>query len=497
MEEHVKRSSSQLPENPSASERTDRARRLCYQIWALVGAIIITGVVVYLLKILTAPVGIVLWTCVIVFCLRGPVNWLEARGINRMIGTIFAYVLMFVVLAIVFVLMFSPMFGFGNQVMNLVESLPTYVQQITEWANETYDQYGYLLQNSTVEDWLDSLAASLSSWAGETARVSASGLVSVGSAIAGSLVVLGFALVVAFWILMDLPAIGRECWRFIDDAHHDDAVVLHLTFTRVMGGYIKATLVQCLLIGVACGIAFVIIGVPNHAAIGGLTGLLNIIPVIGPWLGGAIAALSCVFVSPWMAFVALLVTIVIQQFVYTFVSPKLMSDSVDIHPALVFVALLTGSALGGAMNGPLGSFVGMLASIPSVAVLKSLFMYYFEKNTGRRIVSEDGVFFKGPSSYDKKVTADPLANTAAPIPSYEESLWHPQNGAYEPHEGVQSPSAQSGSHLEESLSQQRQSESKRPECDDGDGSEQISDGGGFDAAAVEDEMATTTDRKEE
>ena len=98
------------------------------------------------------------------------------------------------------------------------------------------------------------------------------------------------------------------------------------------------------------------------------------------------------------------------------------------------------------------------------------------------------------------MTADPLAHAAALIPSYEESLWRPKNGAYEPHKGVQSRSAQSHSCLEESLFQQRQSESKRPECDEGDDSEQIADGGGLDAAAVEDEIteiATTTDRKEE
>jgi hypothetical protein len=72
-----------------------------------------------------------------------------------------------------------------------------------------------------------------------------------------------------------------------------------------------------------------------------------------------------------------------------------MSSSVDIHPALTLVAMMVGSALGGAMNGLSGSLVGMLFAIPAVAVIKACFAYYFERATGRKVVSPEGVFFKG------------------------------------------------------------------------------------------------------
>lgn len=45
----------------------------------------------------------------------------------------------------------------------------------------------------------------------------------------------------------------------------------------------------------------------------------------------------------------------------------------------------------------------MLASIPLVAVAKSVFVYYFEKKTGRHLVAEDGVFFKGVPSDNEEV----------------------------------------------------------------------------------------------
>lgn len=399
---------------PREKTKTEAAKRRFLNVWTAVGAILLTGVVVYLMNVLSGPVGILIWTVIIVFCLRGPVSWLEKKGINRAVGTTLAYVLMFAILGFIALLMFSPAFGLGNQFSDLVSNIPVYAQNLVDWGNQIYARYAHIFEDETVREWLNDAQASMLAWASSMAKDSASGMVAAGSTVINGFVIIGFALVVAFWILMELPALGRECTRLISPRRQEDARMFHAAFTRVMGGYIKGTLLQCALIGVACGVLFGIVGIPNAAALGGITGILNIIPIIGPWLGGAAAALVGVFTSVWAALFALVGTIAIQQIVYTFVSPKIMANSVDIHPALTIVALMAGSAIGGAMSGLTGSLVGMLASIPAVAVMKSVFVYYFEKHTGRRIVSPDGVFFKGmPAEGD---SIDPIADATSMQP---------------------------------------------------------------------------------
>ena len=399
------------------SDKTDKARRRFLNVWTIVGAIALTWVVVQLLNILSVPVAIVIWTTIIVFVLRGTVNKLEEIGINRTVGTAIGYVIMFAVLALVAFLLFSPGVGMNTQFANLIENVPVYVQGISDWANDMYARYAYMLEDESVRAFVTDVQASAMDWAGDFAKNSASGAIAFGTGLANALMAIGFALVVAFWILMQLPQLGRECKRLVGDAHAEDLEMLHITFTRVMGGYIKGTLLQCAIIGVACGILFAVLGIPNSMALGGITGILNIIPIIGPWLGGGLAAIVGIFVSPLVAVIAILGTIVIQQFVYTFISPKIMSDSVDIHPALTLIALMAGSALGGAMGGLPGSLVGMLASIPAVAVAKSVFVYYFEKRTGRRLVSKDGVFFLGtPSSSEDGDAPNPIADATSPHP---------------------------------------------------------------------------------
>ena len=404
--------------DPEQNEREQakalKARRRFLTVWTIVGAILLTGVLVYLFNLLSVPVGIVIWSVVIVFCLRGPVNKLEKLGVPRLAGTAIAYVLMFVVLALVGLLMFSPAFGVGDQFTNLIQSVPGYIQTIANWGNDLYARYADVLQNDTVQGWITDAFNALVAWASTFARDSASGVVAIGTGVVNTFVALGFALVVAFWMLMELPDLGRESERLVGPKHREDLEMLHVTFTRVMGGYIKGTLLQCAIIGVGCVVLFGVIGIPNYAAPGGIAGLLNIIPIVGPWLGGALAAVVGVFVSPWIALVALLGTIAIQQIVYTFVSPKIMANSVDVHPALTLIALMAGSAIGGAMSGFTGSLVGMLASIPAVAVAKSVFVYYFEKRTGRQLVAKDGVFFQGtPADGD---AVDPIADAIAPHP---------------------------------------------------------------------------------
>lgn len=399
------------------SDKTDKARRRFLNVWTIVGAIALTWVVVQLLNILSVPVAIVIWTTIIVFVLRGTVNKLEEIGINRTVGTAIGYVIMFAVLALVAFLLFSPGVGMNTQFANLIENAPVYVQGISDWANDMYARYAYMLEDESVRAFVTDVQASAMDWAGDFAKNSASGAIAFGTGLANAFMAIGFALVVAFWILMQLPQLGRECKRLVGDAHAEDLEMLHITFTRVMGGYIKGTLLQCAIIGVACGILFAVLGIPNSMALGGITGILNIIPIIGPWLGGGLAAIVGIFVSPLVAVIAILGTIVIQQFVYTFISPKIMSDSVDIHPALTLIALMAGSALGGAMGGLPGSLVGMLASIPAVAVAKSVFVYYFEKRTGRRLVSKDGVFFLGtPSSSEDGDAPNPIADATSPHP---------------------------------------------------------------------------------
>ena len=123
------------------ADRTLTARQLKARIrfldlWSIIAAIILLGGVVWLMGVLSVPVAILIWTLIIVFCLRGIVNGLERVHVNRAIGTTVAYIVMALVLAAVGFLLFSPMFGLNSQFNDLLTSMPHYVEAITAWGND-------------------------------------------------------------------------------------------------------------------------------------------------------------------------------------------------------------------------------------------------------------------------------------------------------------------------------------------------------------------------
>ena len=402
-------------------ESISKWRKRALVIWALIGICVLFYVFGIILGVLSVPVSIIVWCLVFVFCLNPIVDALQKRGLGRGAGTLIAYLALIAVLAIAIWVMFAPGIGASSQFASLAASLPGYAQGIMDGFTYATQQFSDILKNETVQSWVQQVSDSLYGFIGNFANVAGASIMGFGSFVANAAMIIGFALVISFWILMELPGISREVRNLVKPELRDDFDLFTDTLVSVIGGYLKATLLQCLIIGVGCGVGYAILGLPSPAALGIITGLLNIIPVVGPWLGGIVAAAVGFVVSPVTAIIAIILAVVIQQFVYTFVSPMLMSDSVDIHPVLVIFGLTCGSAIGAAMAGLPGSILGMLASIPLIAAAKALFVYYYELRTGRRIVSPDGVFFKGAVS-DEAGEFNPTMDAAAPTPQQTISL---------------------------------------------------------------------------
>lgn len=117
------------------------------------------------------------------------------------------------------------------------------------------------------------------------------------------------------------------------------------------------------------------------------TGIMHLVPVVGPWVSAAIATVLGFMFSPMLALWTLIVTMVAQNVTDNVISPKVMQSSVQVHPIMSLTALVIGSAL----MGP----IGMIIAIPLCAALKGIFVYYFENETGRQLVAYDGAVFKG------------------------------------------------------------------------------------------------------
>ena len=85
------------------------------------------------------------------FLLRGIVNKFAEKGLNRVAGTVIAYVIMILVIALILLFMFSPAFGFFDQIQNIINDIPKYVAIVVDWAKDMYAQYGHFLNDQNVQ----------------------------------------------------------------------------------------------------------------------------------------------------------------------------------------------------------------------------------------------------------------------------------------------------------------------------------------------------------
>lgn len=381
-----------LPGEARASRRLrklkpyDHWKRRAYMSWALVGIGVVGMGILYVAGVLWQPLAVVAVAALVTFLFHAPVDAMERKGIPRVIGTAVCLIGLLAIIAVAVVAVIPTTV---TELGKFASSVPSYAAQVKEFADNLAANGIYGLSAEQVNGAINQA----SSWVSEQAAGILGGMASgvVGGVIdLGTGVMIAFiAFICAFWLLIDLPRISREVRILVPDNLQDDFEVLSNTFGTAIYGWLKATLVCALLTGVATFVSCTVIGIPYAVVLAIMCAVFYVIPYIGPFLAAVLVGVVGLIVSPGAALAGVIAVIVIINAIANFVSPKLMEDSVNVHPAVILVVIMAGGALGGVW--------GMLASIPIAAALQGLFVTYFEAKTGKKLARPDGAFFRGAS----------------------------------------------------------------------------------------------------
>jgi predicted PurR-regulated permease PerM len=160
-----------------------------------------------------------------------------------------------------------------------------------------------------------------------------------------------------------------------------------------VGGFLKGQALVALSVGILSGLALYFLGLDYAVLLGFLICVFNIIPYLGPIVGGAPAVIIALGTSWQLAVVVAIVLVIIHEFDSIVISPRIMSQQVNLHPAVVIFALLTGGTLMG--------FVGMLVAIPIAAVGKALYLHFREREEEAAKASSEKHAKQGSSERDE------------------------------------------------------------------------------------------------
>jgi predicted PurR-regulated permease PerM len=286
---------------------------------------------------------------------------LQKIGIGRL-GASLLILVLFVLVFIVTLVILVPFAA--QQIGAFVERLPSYVARLQQLGTE---QLGPLIRRLGVENALPEMQTSVGNlisqgvaWMGTFLQSLWSG----GQALIGIFSLLVVTPVVAFYMLVDWDRMVRTVDSWMPMRHRDTIRAIARDIDHAIAGFVRGQAMVCLILGTFYAVGLSIIGLNFGALIGMISGLLSFIPYVGS-LTGLILSMGVAIVQFWPDWTMILATLgifIFGQFVEgNILSPKLVGDSIGLHPVWLMFALLAFGALFG--------FVGLLLAVPLAAAM--------------------------------------------------------------------------------------------------------------------------------
>jgi len=317
-----------------------------------------------------------IWAIITAFILKPFVNVVHRKTrLPKHLITIWLYAMIALVITIL-IINFSAIVI--EQIKGLQDQIPNAVDDVQNWLNtnhrETLDRLG--LDQNFVNQHLNDAAKPLADALGKAVIPVLFGTVTFS-------IKLIIYLVASFYFIVQGDRFVAAARALLHKRYHGEFDRLTIEISRTLGAYIRG---QALLVGIMTIASFTMLSIFNveYALIVALaTGVLELIPLIGPWAAGAIAVSVALFQTGtpfgWSHLTLAIVIAVgyfgLRQMEDAFVIPLVIGRIVHLHPLLVIFVVVVGTSLGGVL--------GLILAVPIAAVIKILSTYFYGKLMAR------------------------------------------------------------------------------------------------------------------
>jgi predicted PurR-regulated permease PerM len=344
--------------------------------WVVLGLVLAGLAVLYKVRALLPPV---ILACLLAYLLNPVVERFSRLKLSRNGATAVTYVLLLVALVLA-ASMLVPM------VVQQISSINVDLQQIYESVLRIMSRYqtisilDYSIELSDVFEKLeDSLIQLITGFASRSAEEMLVLALGIASGFASTFVWVIFVLVVSFWLVKDANEIKASVARLVPEDYREEVDALWREVSIVWDSFFRGLLVLSLTVGVVTGVSIWAVGVKNALLLGMLAAVLEVVPGIGPIIACAPAVAVAYFqgsthlpiANGWFAVLVLALYLVIQQVENNVLVPRILGDSVKLHPLAVMVGAIGGYAVGG--------IVGAFLAAPVIGTFKILGGFIYRK----------------------------------------------------------------------------------------------------------------------
>lgn len=313
---------------------------------------------------------------IVSFILQPLCSLLERRGLPRLLAVSLIYLSLL-----------------GLVAGSIVLAIPVIQQQVDHLAAEitvtlapnnlnslaaraTHYLHGLGLSNADAQSLVTQFSNQIPNWTNAISGQAVDATTSAAGTFAGVMVDLVLVFMLSFYMVLDGDRLMESFIKRLPPAWHPDVRLLQKQIESSFGGFLRAQVIIALVYGVLTGIMLLMLGQPNGLLIAVLSGLIMLLPFVGPFLAIVPPSVLVLLQSPPNAMlrnvIILLVGLIIaQQITMKLVAPMVMSAHVGLHPLLMFAALLIGAEEAGVW--------GALFAAPVAAVLFTMVDVFFER----------------------------------------------------------------------------------------------------------------------
>jgi predicted PurR-regulated permease PerM len=355
---------------PQASDRTSLPSWLPRAIGLFFLGVAGLFVAWWLLQRLRTLLILLLVSLFLAIAIEPAVNALARRGWRRGAATAVVFLGLFVVVAAFLVAIGSLVV---DQVGNLADATPGYVEETIAFVNRTFD--------ANLSS--DTLVAQLSS-AESPVRRFATGVAGSALGFGVQLLTLLFQLLTValftFYLAADGPRFRRAVLSVLAPGRQREVLRAWDVAVERTGGYVYSRVLLASASAAATAAFLWLIGVPNPLALGIWVGLVSqFVPTVGTYLAGALPVLVALLSDPIDAVWVVVFIVAYQQLENYLLAPRIAARTLSLHPAVAFGAVLAGAALLGG--------VGALLALPVAATLQAFGATYIRRH---EVVEEAG-----------------------------------------------------------------------------------------------------------
>ena len=301
---------------------------------------------------------------------------LEALGFSRTMATVTITLSSILIFVLLFLLVVPALIGqlgqLIRQIGEIIENLPQIWETIKVWLEGRFPRLD--LQGAFLQEQLTSLGNTIQSRGGDLVTA----LLSSAQGIINVIVLVAIMPVVTFYMLMDWDRMIAQIDDILPLDHRDTVRRLASQIDRTLASFIRGQGTVCLILGTYYGVALMIAGLNFGLIVGFIAGLISFIPYVGALVGGILAIGLALFQwwsgtevvdgatvetgINWLRIGIVAVIFGLGQFLEgNILTPKLVGNSVGLHPVWLILAL--------SVFGSLFGFVGMLVAVPVAAVI--------------------------------------------------------------------------------------------------------------------------------